>query len=152
MVFAPITGAGPRRPQPTATVKLSRCHCAGFARSAATPDPSGTPRGAPSQPLRRKEASPWDSSRQRADRASGLRRLRNTARFPVRREARVPARIVLGVSMLKTVLAAAVPAPAATMSHAQPLTPFASAAEQQAAMTSGAVTSEALVRLSLDRI
>jgi amidase len=35
---------------------------------------------------------------------------------------------------------------------AQPLSPYASAADQQAAMRAGAVTSEALVRLSLDRI
>ncbi|HEY8617088.1 amidase [Phenylobacterium sp.] len=36
--------------------------------------------------------------------------------------------------------------------HAQPLTPYSSAAEQQAAMRSGAITAETLARLSLDRI
>jgi amidase len=36
--------------------------------------------------------------------------------------------------------------------HAQPLSPYASAAEQQAALTRGAISSEQLTRLSLDRI
>ncbi|MET0272715.1 MAG: amidase [Phenylobacterium sp.] len=52
---------------------------------------------------------------------------------------------------LAAALALAVAVPA-TAVNAQPVTPYSSAAEQQAAMRAGTLTSEALVRLSLDRI
>lgn len=50
------------------------------------------------------------------------------------------------------ILAAGALLAAAPAASGQPLTPYASAAEQQAAMQARAVTSEALVRLTLDRI
>ncbi|RAK56702.1 amidase [Phenylobacterium deserti] len=54
--------------------------------------------------------------------------------------------------MFRTFALAALFASAATGALAQPLGPYASAKDQQAAMTSGAVTSEALVRAALGRI
>lgn len=54
--------------------------------------------------------------------------------------------------MWKAILVAAGLAAMAEASTAQPLRPYSSAAEEQAAMSAGAVTSETLVRLDLDRI
>jgi amidase len=54
--------------------------------------------------------------------------------------------------MSRTLLLAAAFAAAATLASAQPLGPYASAADQQAAMRAGAATSESLVRAALDRI
>jgi amidase len=54
--------------------------------------------------------------------------------------------------MLRSAVAAAILAALATVAHAQSLSPYASAGEQQAAMTDGRVSSEALVRAYLDRI
>jgi len=49
-------------------------------------------------------------------------------------------------------LAAAAMLTMAETGQAQPLTPYSSAADEQAAMTAGAITSEALVRLDIGRI
>lgn len=54
--------------------------------------------------------------------------------------------------MSRALVLAAALAATASLANAQPLTPYSSAAEQQAAMRAGAVTSEALVRAALDRI
>lgn len=54
--------------------------------------------------------------------------------------------------MIRTLTFAAAAALLATAVQAQPLGPYAAGAEQQAAMRAGAITSEQLVRLSLDRI
>jgi amidase len=54
--------------------------------------------------------------------------------------------------MFKSLAAAAALALAAASAQAQPLSPYASAGQQQAAMQAGAVTSERLVRLTLERI
>ena len=58
-----------------------------------------------------------------------------------------------GIAMLKILAVAAVLAtPAAALAQARPLSPFASGAEQRAAMAAGATTSETLVRAYLARI
>ena len=54
--------------------------------------------------------------------------------------------------MFRPLMLAAALAVLAAPVRAEPLSPYSSAAEQQAAMRAGAVTSEALVRASLDRI
>ncbi|HEY8571628.1 amidase [Phenylobacterium sp.] len=54
--------------------------------------------------------------------------------------------------MFKSIAAAAALSFVAIAAQAQPLTPYSSAAEQQAAMSARAITSEQLVRLSLERI
>jgi amidase len=54
--------------------------------------------------------------------------------------------------MFKAVALAGLIAAAPALAQAQPIGPYASAAEQQAAMGAGEISSEALVRASLDRI
>jgi amidase len=54
--------------------------------------------------------------------------------------------------MLKSIAIAALAAAFAAGAQAQPLSPYASAGEQQAAMTDGRVTSEQLVKAYLERI